>query len=223
MLISIDLLLVVLHIRFGQVNGFFNLDWERNLPALYQSFKLLLAGAVFIAHAVLVYAAHTREKRNTVMLFSLGALLLLLGLDEAAEIHESLPLYFGQLFPALQTTVAGWAQAAGYQSSIWIIYAIIVGMIIFLPLLWLARQAYRYFGQHQFGFLLALGVVYLFGAVGVEFIATRDAVFFSSSYQNWLIVEELLEMVAISLLFVFALRGVAGRVSQVRAQRHQES
>lgn len=218
LILCIDILLVLLHIMTGQQNGFFNLDWERNIPTFYQAFKFFVAGALFYAHAVVLYSFLTKQKRNAVLLIAIGTILIFMGLDEAAEVHEMLPALLGQTFPALGSAVADWAQTSGYESSIWIVYALILMLVLAIPALLLIKKAYSFFGRKKFLALCALGVAYLAGAIGVEFIATRGSVFWSESYQVWLVIEESVEMFAISLVLIFSLHELRSGVVEARGK-----
>ena len=89
LVLLIDALLILLHLFFGQNNYFFNLDMERNLPAVYSGLKLFSIGLLGL------YVYWKTNKKIWPWLF-FGIMLVLGGIDEVFEIHEFLGNYFAQ-------------------------------------------------------------------------------------------------------------------------------
>jgi hypothetical protein len=89
LVLLIDVSLILLHLFFSQNNYFFNLDIERNLPAVYSGLKLISIGvlALFIYFKLI--------KKFWPWLF-LGLMFIGGGLDEILEIHETVGNYFAR-------------------------------------------------------------------------------------------------------------------------------
>jgi hypothetical protein len=66
----------------------FNLDGERNIPATF-------SGLLWLVVALLAYLAGRAEGGRALAWKALGALFVLLAIDEVAEVHEHLQYYAG--------------------------------------------------------------------------------------------------------------------------------
>ncbi|HOU75789.1 MAG TPA: hypothetical protein PK957_01540 [Candidatus Dojkabacteria bacterium] len=49
LLLLVDFLMLLLHLVFGKKYGLFNIDWERNVPTMYQAFKLIVVGSICLS------------------------------------------------------------------------------------------------------------------------------------------------------------------------------
>lgn len=135
-LLSLDIILTILHVLFGRQNLFFHLDIEHNLPTYYQGFKLIIFGIIFL----IWYFKQQSKEKMTLFALPLSLGMILIGIDEVAEIHENIYRLF-EYVPFLHPErVIDATLDAGYRSSIWIIYYL---PIIFAALIWLG-----YFLRH---------------------------------------------------------------------------
>lgn len=128
-LLFLDLLIIALHLLFGKAQSFFNLDHERNLPAIYQSFKLIIFGLYFLLNS----KKANFSKKIKGFVFPISLFFIALGFDELLEIHENVYRIF-EFIPWLRSEiVVDVSLEVGYRSSLWIIYYL---PIIFLYFFW---------------------------------------------------------------------------------------
>jgi hypothetical protein len=127
LLLFIDLLIIALHLLFGREQFFFNLDHERNLPATYQSLKLIIFGLYFLFN---INKANFSKKIKSFIL-PISLFFIALGFDELLEIHENIYRifeFFGWLRPEVVVDIS---LEVGYRSSLWIIYYLPIVLLYF--------------------------------------------------------------------------------------------
>jgi hypothetical protein len=190
--LSLDALIVLLHLAFGRTTGLFNLDWEHNVPTLYQSFKLLFAGNVAL---MIIWiernALKIKDKARSWFLAILATLFVFIGLDELGQLHENTEYYVEEISPEFASFVFNLAESVGYQSSIWLLYffPLIIASIPFIFYLFhyslkvYKNRTYLLFSMTSLFFL----VLYL------EYIST-SGLYWDSRYQVLMIAEETAEM-----------------------------
>ncbi len=172
---------------FGLV-GLFDLHSERNIPTLFSSLQLTLAGLLLF----LIGSKHQSDGEKYIAWIVLAAIFLFLAIDETAAIHERLGdplrsvLSLGGLF------YFPWVIPYGIA-----VLLILVGFSRFL--MQLPKPINTWF--------LASGAIYIGGAIGSEMLSARHKELFGSdniSYALYYTVEETLEMLGIAL-FIYAL------------------
>lgn len=177
---------------FGLV-ALFNLDGERNLPALY-SVCLLAFAALLLA--VITLVKHQRRERHLLSWALLTLGFFLMSVDESWSFHERL------VEPVRRVTGSGPAQLFYYAwviPGIALVAAIGVTYLRFLSALpAVTRNAF-----------LVAAAVYLGGAIGMETLGGAYAArhgYDNLSYALLVVVEEGMEMAG-SILFIRALLG----------------
>lgn len=204
-LLLIDSCMVLLHIWLGRNFGLFNMDWERNVPTMYQSFKLVLVGSIFLSITIInKFVLRQQVSKINIYWIGLAIILLLMGFDEAAELHETLPFYLREIIPAFTSWYEGLFSQLGFQSSIWIIYVMLLTPIGLIWFLYVRNVVLRKYGKGLYPLLFAT-IIFFIGAIGFEFIGTLDEIFFSSNYGIMLILEEFLEMVGGTIFVYYAI------------------
>lgn len=123
--ISLDLVIVALHIFFGYKTDFFNLDNEMNFPTFYQGIKLFIVG---------FFLLYTFLKTWLMVLVPLAILLIYLGVDEIMQIHENFSSIVKNYTPSLAFTIEDWIKNLNYKSSKWVIY---LAPVIFATILYI--------------------------------------------------------------------------------------
>lgn len=211
-LLLFDVIMVVLHLLFGnKIFGnktiFFNLDWEGNLPTMYQSFKIVFSGAIlFCIWLIYKFVIKVKNKKILSFWFGTSILLITMGFDEGAELHESIPQYFRDLLPRFSKWYEEIFRSIDFESSRWIIYV----LIVFLPPVtaWLIYVFPTILKRYKKRLLpLIWGVIIFFtGAFVLEFVGTIDDVWRSHWYETIMFAEEFLEMVGGSLFVYFGLK-----------------
>jgi hypothetical protein len=163
---------------------FFNLDTEKNLPAIYSSGLLLISAGLLLY--IFYRQRKTKEKKRFYWLF-LGLIFFVLSLDEFFSFHEG-------LIGPIRRRVEG----QGVFSYEWVFIAIPVVLIL---------------GIAYFRFLLQLpptirnliilaGVIYIGGSLGGEMMSGWYASNFGEGDRNYMmltVLEETLEMTGATL------------------------
>ena len=122
LVLLLDLIIVILHLTLGGFSSFFHLDFEHNLPTLYQSAKLIAVGAVA---AVVIWQLSLMKnlKRADIIFYSLfGAGFVFLGLDELGQLHENVDYFVREVNPGYADAQLELLQSVGYRSSTWMVY-----------------------------------------------------------------------------------------------------
>lgn len=205
LLLIIDFGVLLMHLVLGKRYGLFNIDWERNVPTMYQSFKLVLVGSIFLTiYIINKYVIRNKEVKDNYYWIGLTIILLAMGFDEVAEIHEIFPFYIRELFPSFSGWYESLFQSFGFQSSIWIIYVLPLFPFVFAWGLYVLRYVLKQYGKRSVPLIIGI-VLFFIGAIVFEFIGTLDDVFFGPKYELVMLVEEMFEMVGGTVFAVFAL------------------
>lgn len=205
LLLIIDFGVLLMHLVLGKRYGLFNIDWERNVPTMYQSFKLVLVGSIFLTiYIINKYVIRNKEVKDNYYWIGLTIILLAMGFDEVAEIHEIFPFYIRELFPSFSGWYESLFQSFGFQSSIWIIYVLPLFPFVFAWGLYVLRYVLKQYGKRLVPLIIGI-VLFFIGAIVFEFIGTLDDVFFGPKYELVMLVEEMFEMVGGTVFAVFAL------------------
>jgi hypothetical protein len=176
--------------------GAFDLNKERNFPTYYQGVTLL--GCAVLLALIAVYKWKQRD-RFRVGWAGLVGVFVVLSMDELCELHEQMHVMLDERGVVF----------SGVLHYSWVVPALIMGMVFglaYLRFLWHLPVAIRW------RFALA-GVVYAFGAVGMEMIAADydqkvggDNNLIFQLINN---LEECLEMSGIALFILALLRYMA--------------
>lgn len=136
-LIVFDILIVCLHLLFGNKNTFFHLDFENNLPTYFQAGKLIVFGSFLFILGLTRFV-----KRNVKsFILPLSFFLVAVGFDELLQIHENIYRIF-EFFEWLHPSkIVDASMKLGYKSSLWILYYLpFIVLFVFWSGYWL-----RYF------------------------------------------------------------------------------
>jgi hypothetical protein len=181
----------------------FDLDGEGNIPAFFSAIQLLACGVVLAIIAGHSWRARNRWRFHWTLL-AVG--FVVMAVDEAAQLHELL------ILPGLW--IAGRIGVENPNYMIWIPAALVLVVPVafaFIPFL-LALPV-------RIGALMsAAGALFAAGAMGVEAIAASiwQGDFESLGYHWLVVVEEGLEMAAISLFLATLLLVLAMHVEAKR-------
>lgn len=192
-LIGLDLFILLLHLLFGSHNHFFHLDFEQNLPTIYQSFKLIIFGIIFF-----VFGLKKSIKLDIKsFILPLSLVLFFLGLDELLQIHENIYRIF-EFFDLLHPSkIVEASMKMGYKSSLWILYYLpFIFIFVFWSGYWL-----RYFQSKMKMnvWILIVSSLSLFCILLAEILSSTGS--FTESTYFWLItIEETAEMLLASTL-----------------------
>ena len=165
--------------KFGFVQ-MIDLDQEANLPTLFSSSLLLIAGFLF-------YVLH-KENMYHYYWFGLSFIFIFLGFDESAKIHETLGDWTEQF-----------VDTSGYLHYPWVIsYSILVLLLGIVYFHFFYNMEKKVF----YSFILA-AFIFLSGAVGFELLGAKEASLHGSDsllYCIYYTIEESLEMFGVIYL-----------------------
>lgn len=192
-LLSIDFLILLLHVLFGREQQIFHLDFEQNLPTFYQSLKLLSFGCIFF---LLGWSKHVVPNLRA-FIIPLSLFMVVLGFDELLQIHENIYRVF-EFFDVLHPSkVVEASMRVGYQSSLWILYYIpFIAIFVFWSGYWL-----KYFQSKSknIAWIMSVSSLSLFTVLMTEILSSTGS--YSQETYFWLItLEETAEMLLASTL-----------------------
>lgn len=194
-LLLADLLVLVLHLLFSGHSTFFHLDFEQNLPTIYQSGKLLFFGILFLLSTTTKKSCF--ELRSFIV--PLSVFMIALGIDELFQVHENIYRVFEHVNWLHPSRIVDISMGLGYKSSLWILYYL---PVIFLFVFW-SGYWLRYF-QSKFtsNYLIALlSAVSMFIIILSEVLSSTGS--FSDQAYFWMItIEETAEMLLASSLAI---------------------
>jgi len=164
----------------------FELDGEANLPTWFESMLFLIAAGLS-----LLVSGGTPRKAFAWRLMAFA--LVVMSCDEVSSIHETVGIWLSHLMAAKRLYVYAW---------------LIPGGLVTAGLVWLTIQAMRPLDPAVRRGVALGGLIFLFGAFGLEIV---EAIVDASVYGTWIFglissIEETLELVGL-LVFIHALMG----------------
>ncbi|MBL3527281.1 MAG: hypothetical protein JMN27_07085 [gamma proteobacterium endosymbiont of Lamellibrachia anaximandri] len=197
------------HSRLFGLVYLFNLNREWSIPSFYASFAVLFCSLLL---TLIAWVHHRRGEMDFKYWYGLAVIFLLLAIDEYTDIHN-------RIFEPVHSHL----KAIGMISYAW--------LLVYVPLLLAMLLIYRRFLTRlpeQIAKLLILaGVVYLVGAIGINFIGdqyTYSERRVAVSYAVIYTLEELCEMLGI-IMFIYALlkymEGYIGQLALVFLDREK--
>ena len=209
LLIFVDLLMVVLHLLFGD-KTIFNLDMESNLPTIYQGSKSIFTANVIFLILALIFLKKGNLKREWIWIF-LGVGMFFLGVDEIGQVHENISKYAKEIFGGGATEYEATVADLGYTSTNWLPYYI----LLFVPAtVFIVMSLKKFYKENRRSvWFLIFGWLFFIGVLIVEFINTMSNIMFQDGYWTLMIFEESFEMIGASLLLTFALVSLQEKVS----------
>lgn len=194
-LLSLAAVLVKYHFdgEYFSLTQFFDVGIEDNIPTIYSVAALMFAGV-----ACLLTWAITRAvgAKDPIYWFFLGVVMVFLGFDEGATIHE---------------TIGSWVKrnyhGEGYFRWLWVVpYGVLTA--------WFAAAYFPFLmrlpSKTRFGLILS-GAIFVGGAIGVDMIsaaeyeAAKETGVRSLKYYLLYSLEEFMEMFGIALFIYYVL------------------
>jgi hypothetical protein len=194
-ILLVDFAMIAIHILWSQKSTFFNLDYEANLSTVYQGSKILIFSML-----IWITVYHSSIKRLTRKFgLIMASTLFFLGIDELASIHENIDKYIADIFPYIHSYVLKLAEMMDYGGALWVIYyapIMFIVTIIWMTQLYIILQSQR---VSIFTIMFGMGIMLIISVPIVEMINTSSN-FIPVIYDRWVILEEGLEMIGVSLL-----------------------
>lgn len=192
-LVVLDFTVLFLHLTFGKNYSFFHLDFEQNLPTLYQSFKLIVFGLIFF-----ILGLNRKIKREVKsFILPLSLFLTFLGLDELFQVHENIYRIF-ELFDWFHPSkIVDLSMKMGYRSSLWILYYLpMIVIFVFWSGYWLRHFQSKMKNNAS---ILILSSSCLFIVLLTEILSSTGT--YSENAYFWLVtLEEIAEMLLATTL-----------------------
>lgn len=201
--LSLDILFVILHFAFGQQINYFNIDLEKNLPTLYQGFKLIVVAVAIGGILILNQIIYRGTRHRLLLLIPYWLGFIYLALDELGEIHENFGGFINQIGGDAVTNYREFFASLGFTSAQWLLFFLPLMVAAILYLFSLARYFKKQHESKVFIFILAIVCFALVPII--EFWNTSNTSYdYSFDARNKLIaLEEYLEMLGASLFFAF--------------------
>lgn len=195
-LITLDLFILLLHMLFGQHSWFFHVDFENNLPTVYQAVKLLAFGILFF------YLSFSLDYPKKLRAFTvpLALIIWLLGFDELVQVHENIYRIF-EFIPGLTPAqVVDLSLLFGYRSSLWMLYYL---PAVFIFVLWCGYWLRYFQAKIKPNYLvLVVSCAALFVVLYTELLSSTG-LYDESAYLFLVTTEETAEMLfATTIIFV---------------------
>ncbi len=128
--VTLDFLVILLHLIIGRFFLFWHLDYEANFPTVYQSSKLIIFGFLLLLGSLFWRS----KERTRFFVLPLSFAMVALGFDELFQIHENIYRVFSLFSWLHPNQVVTVSLQMGYRSSLWILYYV---PLILLFILWI--------------------------------------------------------------------------------------
>lgn len=198
-LLLADLLILFLHLLLSGTSTSFHLDFEGNVPTLYQSAKLIIFGSIFL----LVSFLKKLPRQIKFFILPLAAVMLFIGLDELLEVHENSYRLFEGIAWLNPSELVETSAQLGYHSSLWLLYYL---PIILLFVIWCSYWLKYFHTKHQNNFWIVLSSAVLLGVILVAEVISSTGDYTQHIY-FWLVtIEETAEMFLATVLILGGLK-----------------
>lgn len=193
--VTIEILLVTIFFTGGMLHApasivdLFDLDGERNIPALFSSAQLFLLGIVFLS---LAYRTKQERLLSPPFLAVLGIGCLFLSCDEGLELHEKMCSILNNVH---------WLPRFKDNHGAWVAPYLVAGLIF---LIFSYGKFLNMWKTHrrQTAIMASGFAIFLIGAAGLEVVGYQflcGEPSLSYFYQLEVALEEFLEMIGISI------------------------
>lgn len=212
----LDIALVILHFSYGQQINYFNIDLEKNLPTLYQGFKLIVISSVIAAILVIIYLNQKSLRFDKLALVPYWLSFVYLALDELAEVHENFPEVITQLGGDAVTSYPKLFVSFGFTSAQWLLFFIPFMAVALVYLLYIARYLYKQNTGRIY--ILVLAIICFTLVPIIEYWNTSNITnTYSFNERNSLVVlEEYMEMLGATLFLTFNLILLRAYMNKIR-------
>lgn len=191
--------MLLLHLLLSSQHVFFHLDFEQNLPTIYQSLKLICFGLVFLIFTFW-YPVSARLKFFTI---PLSLALAFLGFDELFQIHENIYKIFELIDWLHPSRIVTASMKMGYRSSLWILYYL---PMILIFVFWCGYWLSYFQSKLRSNFtLMIISSLTLLTVLVAEVLSSTGQ--YTEYVYFWMVtVEEVSEMIFGSTLIVIGLK-----------------
>jgi hypothetical protein len=213
----LDFLMVVLHLLFP-LKTVFNLDFESNLPTVYQGSKLILVVCISFLILSLSYLRKGSIKKEWFWIFW-AAMFFFLGVDEMGQVHENISIYMKEVLRGGAVSYEATLVDLGYVSTTWLPYYFAAFILATVVVVLAFKDLYR--RNSKTIWYLIVGWVFFLGVPVIEYINTMPHIMFQEGYVVFMLVEEIFEMLGATLLLIFTYESLWDTLSSFRKSKKQ--
>jgi hypothetical protein len=200
--IIFDLMIVGLHLLFGHLHYFFNLDLEQNLPAIYQGGKLIFISTLIFTHIYL--SIQNKDKqivKSSLIWIPFFMILFFLGIDELSRLHESFTDHLVLSDSEFIRNYLSIFEGFDSSSAVWLlIYIPLFVLFILFISIFLKFLLKNYRKEMIF---LVIGVLLFLCVLALEYTNTSSAFWETKAYEDLMILEETAEMIGATFILYF--------------------
>jgi hypothetical protein len=220
----LDIIFVVLHFLYGQQVTFLNLDVERNIPTLYQGFKLIFISSLIAATWAITYKAQNVSWLQRFILVPYWFMFAYLALDELGQAHEGIAeVLFNRSGIRVIESFREFFVSLGFNAAPWLLFFIPIAALAVAYMISLAK----YFYNQQTGkiYILALAILCFALVPVIEYWDTSKVSYsYRANVQNILLAaEEYLEMLGATLFLAFNLFLLRDKLFKLRRPIEQNA
>jgi hypothetical protein len=197
--------------RYYRLTEYFDVGVEHNIPTIYSTTQLIFAGFCSICVFKVLRVINLRDQYYWC---TLGVVLIFLGFDEGATIHEAVGGLFNNRF-----------ESGGYLYWLWVVpYGVLTA--------WFAAAYFPFLmrlpNKTRLGLVLS-GAIFVGGAIGVEMIsaaeyeAAKAAGVRSLKYYLLYSLEEFMEMFGIALFIYYVLDYLASLTPSIELKLRSDT
>lgn len=197
--------------KYYRVTEYFDVGIEHNIPTIYSTTQLIFAGFCSLLVSKVCRFLCLRDQSYWLVL---GLVLIFLGIDEGATIHEMIGSHFHDRF-----------ERGGYLYWLWVVpYGVLTA--------WFAAAYFPFLmrlpNKTRLGLILS-GAIFVGGAIGVEMIsaaeyeAAKEAGVRSLKYYLLYSLEEFMEMFGIALFIYYVLDYLASLTSSIELKLRSDT
>jgi hypothetical protein len=216
----LDIVFVALHFLYGQQNNFFNLDMERNLPTLYQSFQLITIASLSAAILTIMYAVENCSRFERLLFIPYWLVFVYLGLDDIGQIHENFADILTRFIGNEVRIYTHYFTVFGFTMySNWLLFfiPIMLGAVIYLIFLatYLHKERVAHLPIFLFAvlcFVLVPVIEYLDGSRTIHLYAHNNF----GELNILIALEEYIEMLGATLFLTFNILLLRDKVEKLR-------
>lgn len=184
-------MILLLHLSFGHVSSFVHLDFEHNLPTLYQSAKLTGAGTIAALVLWQLWLMERIRKSDLIFYGFFAAGFIFLGLDELGQLHEYIDFFIREVRPEYANAQLDLAESIGYYSSTWMLYYTPILIAAAVYFVYAAKYVWQRLSNQKCAYLT---MIFFFMVTLVFELISNQGQTDPQLYQIYITIEETAEM-----------------------------
>ena len=203
LILLLDLLMVVFHLLWGRDQPFFHLDYEQNLPTIYQGTKLILTSTLIFTHIFILlnFNIGINLKRNLIWI-PFYLIFLFIGVDELSQFHESFSTRVVSIGSEPIEDYVSFFDKFDFTSATWLLIYIPAFLIFSGYIYVLVKSLITNYKKESL--LLIIGALFFLAVPILELVNTSKEFWGTDTYEGLMIMEETAEMVGATFFLYFS-------------------